>query len=254
MSAVTPRSHSSRTDPVPGGRREPDGVHPLIRVLCFLVFAACVAPGGGAQLLLGGAVLAAAYAWPWRGYAGYGLTMVLRIRWLLIAIVGIYGWSIPGQPVLAANGWSAAALPTQEGLGAGAVRALALIMIVLAVNALLRSTSREQLMSAIYRLCSPLRLIGLSPERLAVRMVLTMDTVDHARGLVSRSLADAGGVLRTLPSVGRFASGLVREVDRRAAGEPCTVVTLVVGAQAPAWQWLYPVLLWALLSGSGLLI
>lgn len=230
-------------------------VHPVIRVICFLVFASCLALGGPVQLLLGGGVLGVCYLLWFRDFTASGARMVFRIRWLLLALMGIYGWLTPGRALLpAADGWVAAAFPTQEGLAAGAFRALALIMIVLAVNALLRSTDRGALLSAIYRLCGPLRAVGISPERLAVRMVLTMEAVEHVRGLVSRSLAEAGGVLRTLPNAGAFVSGLVREVDRQAAHQPCGTVTLVVDRRPALWQWLYPIALGSLLYGGGLLM
>lgn len=249
-----PLSHRHSDSAVTRGDRPFScGVDPLIRVICFLVFAASLALGGPTQLVSGGALLGVLYLGPLRRHAAPGGRMVFRIRWLLLALLVIYGWFTPGQPLVASHGWAATVMPTQEGLAAGATRALALVLIVLAVNALLRSTPRDDLLSAIYRLCSPLRVVGLSPERLAVRMVLTMDAVDQVRRLVRDALDEAGGVLRTLPTVGSFASELMREVDGRAARAPGAVITLVVGRRPPLLQWLYPAVLWALLSAGGML-
>lgn len=153
-------------------------MHPLIRVVCFLVFSASLAFGNGMDLLCGGLLLAAAYLSTSPRLLLPAVRMVSRLRWFLLSILIVYGWFTPGQPLLGAESARFAELwPSREGMEAGLLRAALLMAIVAGANLLLRTTSREQLLLAVYSMARPLALCGVSRERLAVRMVLVIEAV-----------------------------------------------------------------------------
>lgn len=222
-------------------------VHPLIRVLCFLVFSACLAFGDAADLLCGGVLLAAAYLSTSPRLFLPAITMIYRMRWFLLSLLIVYGWFTPGQPVVGAEGARLAALwPTQQGLLAGLMRAALLVAIVAGANLLLRTTSREQLLIAVYGLARPLALLGVSRERLAVRMVLVIEALDPVRRIVTERLATVEGVLQSLRTAGRFASGVMLHVVQQAELAARATVDLPRIGSPPPIQWVYPMLLWGL--------
>ncbi|MCC6301535.1 MAG: hypothetical protein IT489_01880 [Gammaproteobacteria bacterium] len=222
-------------------------MHPLIRVVCFLVFSACLAFGRGADLLCGALLLAAAYLMTSPRLLLSAARMVSRMRWFLLSLLIVYGWFTPGPPLFGDEGARFAALwPSREGLEEGVLRAALLAAIVAGANLLLRTTSREQMLLAVYGLARPLALFGVSRERVAVRMVLVIEALDPVRRIVTERMAAAPGGRPDLRSAGRFASGLMQHVVRESETVACGSVQLSGAGAPPPAQWVYPVLLWGL--------
>jgi energy-coupling factor transport system permease protein len=219
-------------------------VHPLIRIVCFLVLSACLAFGGAAELACGGALIAGAYLATSPRLFVPALTMIYRMRWFLLSLFIVYGWFTPGQPLVGGEGARFAELwPSREGALAGLLRAALLMAIVAGANLLLRTTSREELLVAVYGLARPLGWCGIPRERIAVRMVLVIEALDPVRRIVTERLAAVEGGLPDLRTAGRFASGVMRTVVQQAeAASGGTVQLSAAGAPAPQ-QWVYPVLL-----------
>jgi energy-coupling factor transporter transmembrane protein EcfT len=230
-------------------------MHPLIRILCFLVFAAWLAWGDAQRLLFGAALLALLYAVVKPASLRSAGVMIRRLRWLLVSLLIVYGWFTPGRPIagLDAGASPAFVIPTVEGLTEGLLRCAALVAIVLAVNLLLRTTDRIQLLGAIHGLARPLAVFGLSRERLALRMVLVMDAVEEVRRIVADRLAAAREGLSGMRALGSFASGLVVTVIEAAGRRGPEQVTLTLGGTPPALQWTIPVLLWAAFYTAGMI-
>ena len=218
-------------------------VHPLIRIVCFLVFAGWLAFGDVPRVLCAFALLTVGYAWLNSVPVKLAGRMLSRLRWFFLSLLVIYGWFTPGRPLWPGTSGLAAMAPSIEGLLAGAERIAALAAIVLGVNLLLRSTSREQLLSAIYGLARPLAVFGGVRERLAVRMMLVIEALDGTRELVIGRLAARNRSVTGLRAAGELTSDLLIEIMQRAeadAGE----VRVIADCPAPAAQWGYPLLLW----------
>lgn len=227
------------------GRESP--VHPLIRVVCFLVFSVCLAFGNGMDLLCGALLLIAAYVATSPRHLSPAVRMLSRLRWFLLSLLIVYGWFTPGNPLFGAEGGRFAAMwPSREGLMEGLLRAALLAAIVAGANLLLRTTAREQMLLAVYGLTRPLALFGVSRERVAVRMVLVIDALDPVRRIVTERMAAAPGGRPDLRSAGRFASGVMQHVVREAEAVTCGSVQLSGAGAPPPAQWAYPLILWAL--------
>lgn len=219
-------------------------MHPLIRIVCFLVFSAGLAFGGGAELACGGVLLAGAYLATSPRLFAPALTMIYRMRWFLLSLFIVYGWFTPGQPLVGSEGARFAELwPTREGALAGLLRAALLMAIVAGANLLLRTTSREELLAAVYGLSRPLGWCGISRERIAVRMVLVIEALDPVRRIVTERLAAVEGGLADLRAAGRFASGVMQRVVQGAEAVAGGTVQLFGAGAPPPLQWLYPALL-----------
>lgn len=103
------------------------------------------------------------------------LRLVKRIRVLLLAIVLLFAGFTPGEAVL--HDWPRLS-PTREGLQLAAVHAARLLVVVFAVALLLERLSMTRLVAGLYALAQPLRLLGLAPERLAIRLLLVLHYVE----------------------------------------------------------------------------
>jgi energy-coupling factor transporter transmembrane protein EcfT len=99
------------------------------------------------------------------------LTLLRRTRWIMLSLLLIYAYATPGEGV-----WVQLAefSPTWEGLRDGLLQLSRLACALAGLSILLRVLSQQQLISGLYTLGYPLRYVGLSRERMAVRLALTM--------------------------------------------------------------------------------
>src|SRR3569833_1869436 len=147
-------------------------MHPVIRLVCFMMLSLALAVGGWLHLLLGALVAAVLFA---RAGAAAWVTimpMMRRMRWLWLSLAAIYFWLTPGVAVVPVPDAWAAWVPTVEGLALGALRIAALDLMVVPAGLLL------------HLLTAPLGLFGVSRERAAVRVALTLAAVAEVRSEV----------------------------------------------------------------------
>ncbi|THF62481.1 CbiQ family ECF transporter T component [Pseudothauera rhizosphaerae] len=122
------------------------------------------------------AVLAAIALWVARART---LRLLRRVRILLVAIVVLFAGFTPGEAVLA--DWPALS-PSREGLLLALEHAGRLVAVVFCVAILLQKLSTDRLVGGLYALSRPFALVGLSSERVAVRMLLVLRYVDDPQG------------------------------------------------------------------------
>jgi energy-coupling factor transporter transmembrane protein EcfT len=125
--------------------------------------------------------------------------LIRRVRVLLLAITILFAWFTPGEAALL--DWPRLG-PTRDGLALAAVHAARLLAVVCAVGILLECLPSARLVGGLYALARPLRLFGLAPERLALRLLLVLryvessprgsGPVDWKRWLADERAADVG--------------------------------------------------------------
>lgn len=96
-----------------------------------------------------------------------------RARWLLLTLGLILAYGTPGEAWLDVP-WA----PTDAGLEQASLHVLRLIVLLGALAWLFITLSREQLMGALWRLLSPLRLLGLDIDQAVVRLALVFEYLD----------------------------------------------------------------------------
>ncbi len=101
--------------------------------------------------------------------------LLRRVRILLAAIFVLFAWFTPGEALLL--DWPRLG-PSREGSLLALEHAGRLVAIVCAVALLLERLPVERLVSGLYTLGRPLGLLGLSAERLALRLLLVLRYVD----------------------------------------------------------------------------
>lgn len=112
----------------------------------------------------------------WRGSAQF-LGLLRRVRWIALSLLLIYAYATPGAALWNALG---SLSPTREGLLDGTLQLGRLLCALAGLAVLLTSLSLERLIGGLYSLAYPLRFIGLSRERFAVRLALTLEYAETA--------------------------------------------------------------------------
>jgi energy-coupling factor transporter transmembrane protein EcfT len=105
------------------------------------------------------------------------LQLLRRTRWIMLSLLMIYAYTTPGQPLLDVFGMIS---PSREGLSNGMLQLTRLLAALAGLAILLDRLHRQQLIAGLYSLFAPLRLIGLSRERVAVRLALTLHYAEVA--------------------------------------------------------------------------
>lgn len=216
-------------------------MHPVVRVVTLIVLAVGLADAAPAALLLASLALVVVIA---VNRLDVDLTFgaLRRLRWILLSVIILYAWLLPGEALLADAAWS----PSREGLTAGICRAWMLLVMAVAARVLMRVTPREQLLAALHVLLTPFRFLGLDPARFCLRLVLTLEyaigDVAKGRGATARH----GSLVSRAVATARTRLDAAEERAARAPLAPVRIPRL--GMPAP-WQWLVPagllLLLWA---------
>lgn len=212
---------------------------PPVRILSLLVLATGLASGHPPVLVAGGLILIFAAIFALRGHPAFGgsglLRMLRRVRWLLLAMLILFGWFTPGDPLLPQlGGWS----PSQQGMYQGLLRVSALLAIVAAVYLLLVTTSRGALVGGLLWYGRPLRQIGIDDRRFAVRLVLALEAVPEVQGLARAALESVGGRSR-LQRLAVSARTVLQAVLAQAEMQHGSIV-VPDPSPVPGWQWLLP--------------
>ena len=124
----------------------------------------------------------------------FGL-ILRRSRWLLFTMLVLFGWMTPGTPVPAIPG------ATLEGLLLAAENLARLLLAIGTVALLLTALPPAALVSGLRTLLAPLVALGVSRDRLAVRLVLTLQEVEASRRGADKD-AGAAATSLFLPATG----------------------------------------------------
>ncbi len=148
--------------------------HPAAQILiwCLLVATAQGLPLGALLVAAGFVVLFALSV-----SARKLMQLLRRTRWIMLSLLLVYAYSTPGQPLSSALGMFS---PSREGLIDGVLQLIRLLVALAGLAILLDRLHRQQLIAGLYALFAPLQWLGLSRERLAVRLALTLHYAEVA--------------------------------------------------------------------------
>lgn len=103
--------------------------------------------------------------------------LLRRSRWLFLVLLLTYAYTVPGHLLLPLlGGWS----PATEGIQQAMLRIFRLALIIVGLAVLLAGTERGRLIYGLYILTRPLQLFGFDRRAFAVRLGLTLESVDMA--------------------------------------------------------------------------
>ena len=148
--------------------------HPAAQILTWCLLVAIMQVLAlGALLMAAGLILLAAFVISRHKF----IQLLRRTRWIMLSLLLIYAYSTPGQPLSEAFGLFS---PSREGLVDGVLQLIRLLAALAGLAILLDRLHRLQLIAGLYTLFAPLQWIGLSRERLAVRLALTLHYAEVA--------------------------------------------------------------------------
>jgi energy-coupling factor transport system permease protein len=160
------------------------------------------------------------------------IQLLRRTRWIMMSLLLIYAYITPGEPLSDSLGMFG---PSREGLLDGVLQLTRLLAALAGLAILLDHLNKQQLIAGLYTLFAPLQWIGLSRERLAVRLALTLryaevamlretnHWLDNLRSLSALDGDTEAGTLIELP-VSRFVISDVMLIF-------CALALLVVSMQ-----------------------
>lgn len=141
-------------------------LHPATQILSWCVLVAAMQFLSSLQLLvIAGLMLLSAFL-----LSRHKLVhLVRRTRWIMFTLWLIYAYSTPGDTL-----FDSMFSPSLEGLQEGGLQLMRLLAALAGLAILLDRLHRQQLIAGLYSLLLPMKLLGLSRERLAVRLALTL--------------------------------------------------------------------------------
>lgn len=161
-------------------------MHAAARILLFLC-SALVVPGLNYFVVVSLTLLMLLASLP--NHRSEALRLLWRSRWLFLVILLGYAYSLPGEPAWQAVGDASPSLP---GLESGGLQAVRLALMLMLLDALVLSLDEEHLLAGLHTLFRRLAWVGIDPERLTVRLALTIRLMKgRAGGSLRRDLATA---------------------------------------------------------------
>lgn len=148
--------------------------NPAAQILTWLLITVTLQLLHPALLLACGALLLAA---AWLRSATKLRALLRRTRWIMLSLLLVYGYATPGDALYAPLG---AFSPSVEGIRDGLLQLGRLLCALAALSLLLARLDTQQLIGGLYTLAWPLRFLGLSRERIAVRLALTLHYAESA--------------------------------------------------------------------------
>jgi len=163
--------------------------HPAAQILTWCLLAATLqALAPGALLITSGVILLGAFVTSRHKF----VLLLRRTRWVMLSLLLIYAWSTPGQALFDLLGRFS---PTHEGLADGSMQLVRLLAALAGLAILLERLHRQLLIAGLYTLFAPMQWLGMSRERLSVRLALTLH---YAEVTVLRGSGDWQATLRSL--------------------------------------------------------
>ena len=138
--------------------------------------------------------------------------LLRRTRWILISVLLIYAYSSPGEPLLPQLGVFS---PVTDGIVDGMIQLAKLVGMLSILSVILNILTQSQFITGLYVILTPLSLLGISRERIAVRLALVLsysetETLSGSgdwRGSIDKLLApivvDPGFIELHVPQISR---------------------------------------------------
>lgn len=179
--------------------------------------------------------------------------LLTRLRWLFLSLFILHLWF---------NQAEITGIPSLPGFIFALERTLALIIIVLTAHLLVTTTPIQDIIAALHWWFAPLQRVGLSVERLIVRLALVLDTVNQVQDLYGQPTQNSP--LKTnapmnfidrhlrapLNHLSEKVADLFTQVLTRAEITPLKTLEIPPLCSPPWWQWSYPVLIGILILGG----
>lgn len=215
-------------------------MHPLIRIISLLVVIVALAQPDWLRITILVLVCLVGIMFFFRDGLAHIFTMARRLKWFFLSIIIVYAWFTPGEPVTSSAWLSERYLPTVTGLEEGALRVVALLLMISFVTFLIHKTAREELVSAIVSLCIPLKWFGVSVERFALRISLTLEKVSAYTIAIKGHVQSSSGQRGIVNRAANILTTAIQNVESGVDHDKVDYISLSMATSPAWWQWFMP--------------
>ena len=201
-------------------------MHPIIRIGCFVLLVMGLAMG---KWLLYLSCLPLLIYFLRHGHWQSLRKLLKRLRWLFISLFVLHLWF---------HGSDLTWIPSQAGLFIAVEKTFVLILMVFTAHTLLIMTPVHALIAAIQWWFKPLRIIGFNAQTLAIRLALTLETLNHVHELYQQQTKQDAP--NPIAHISQRATALFQSVAKRAEKAPLSQFEIPQLPAPPIWQWIYP--------------
>ena len=164
------------------------------------------------------------------------IILLRRTRWILFSVFLIYVYISQGESLWPQLGVFS---PVADGIADGFLQLLRLLTVLAGVSILLSLLSQSQLIAGLYMLSRPLSCLGLSRERLAVRLALTLSYAENAMQDTASNWSDCiEHLLAPVPVVPGFIELNAGQLARRDSLLLAAASAALLGVWLPGGVWL----------------
>lgn len=168
--------------------------HPASLILLWLALLVTVSARSGAALML---VFLALSVFACVNAGRHLQRLLRRSRWLLLTLFIVFVWMTPGTPLFFMPGASV------EGMRLAIEHIVHLLLALAALALILQALTPVELVAGMHSLLAPLSWLGVSRNRIAVRLMLTLEEAERevgqtrgVQGRVQEVAAASADVLR----------------------------------------------------------
>jgi len=118
-----------------------------------------------------------------------------------------------------------------------------LIIMMLMISWFMSKTPRDQIISALVFLLSPLKIVRFPIETMALRIELVLRNIDDVRMMLLEKKDRMNKNIRSVTEIGESVSGLYFDIVETIDSKALEVITVDLQKQPSAKQWLLPILI-----------
>ncbi len=214
-------------------------MHPGIRIVCFLVVMAFLARADFPLITFLLFVFPLLAFRQFFSVAKRTWQFVIRLRWFWLSIVLLYGLMTPGDVLFSL---ASGVYITTNGLIAGVQRSLGLLVVLIYFSWLISTVDEHGLLAAVFWLLGPLRYIGISVDKLGLRISLTLRAATQLQQQSEKTAKQQSGLKKKWLALPERLSTMFNQVLRTAKNESVEDIDIEY-TQPGLLQWLYPVTL-----------
>ncbi len=210
-------------------------LHPAIRLVCFLILVTGLLVTSQTMLL----IILPFFLWLFKRHCTFSSVWPLlkRLRWLFLSLLILNLAFLNGAPTL---------IPNLSDFLQALERIVVLIIIVMAAHLLVNTTTTQEIIAALQWWFIPFNKLGLSTERLAVRLALVLDTVQAVQNLYTELSPTTSS--HPLKNISEKVAELFTQVMNHAETTPLRTLDIPQLSKPPIIQWCYPIFMLVLFS------
>jgi hypothetical protein len=148
-------------------------VHPVIRILCFLILVTFLARMHLPEMLV---LSFCFFVFAFKNFTEHMRVLfrfVMRLRWFWLSILLLYSF----MPLDSTEVGTQSLAPHLAGLWEGLLRCFSLLLVIMYFVVLVHPIALVQLRQAWYWLMRPLKIIGIAPDLISLRIALSFHAV-----------------------------------------------------------------------------